>query len=683
MVVFVLIAAVSHGALGRVYGPSTVFAPSMAIVGGLIASRRPRHLIGWLVLFIAFTQAFVETAGVYAHLAYDFQAALPAPDVAAWLSVWMWMPGLGSALTLLPLLFPTGHLLSRRWRWVSGLSVLALTVGISAIAVASWPLRGPRLHSSGGPPPGSLVAIIFPAAGLVVGCCAVAALVSVVQRYRRSAADERHQLKWVGFGAAILVASATSDFITLPPGSAAQVLWLILAPIGALALPVAIGIAILRYRMYDIDLVISRTLAYGALAAMISTVYVAIVVGLGTLAGGGGRPNLLLSIVATAVVAVGFQPARERLQRVANRLVYGTRSTPYEVLSEFSERVAGSYAADDLLPRMAQVLGEGTGAERAAVWLRGGGQLRPAACWPPGGTNSSAPVDVIGQVIPVIPDADRAVPVRHQGELLGALCVSKRSGESLTPIEDKLLDDLANQAGLVLKNVGLTADLHARLDELRASRQRMVTAQDAERRRLERNLHDGAQQNLVALKVKLGVAELMAVKDMAMAKQLMGELKGDIDEALETLRDLARGIYPPLLAQKGLLAALEAQARRATVTVDIRGEGVTRYAQEVEAAVYFCCLEALQNVQKYASAASVLVSIGERAGDLWFEVKDDGAGFDTVAVRRSSGLTNMSDRLDALGGTLEIASAPGKGTIVRGRLPSRNHAPRAGPSCAP
>jgi signal transduction histidine kinase len=428
-------------------------------------------------------------------------------------------------------------------------------------------------------------------------------------------------------------------------------------------------IAITRYHLYDIDVLISRTVVYAALAAFITAVYVGIVVGVGTLVGSGGRPNLALSIVATAIVAVAFQPVRERLQKVANRLVYGKRATPYEVLSHFSERVAESYAADEVLPRMARVLADGTGAARAGVWLRAGDTLRRAASWPVDSV-SAQPARVVDDSIPDLPEADRAVEVRHQGELLGALTVSKRQGESLTPVEEKLLDDLAAQAGLVLKNVGLTDELLQRLEDLRASRQRLVAAQDDERRRLERNLHDGAQQNLVALKVKLGLAEMLADKDAARSRALLSELKADADEALETLRSLARGIYPPLLADRGLQAALESQVRKATLPVEVEAVGLARYPQEVEAAVYFCCLEALQNVQKYAEAASALLKLDGADGVLTFEVIDNGKGFDAATVKRGAGLTNMTDRIDALGGTFEMSSTPGSGTRVRGSLPA-------------
>ena len=253
--------------------------------------------------------------------------------------------------------------------------------------------------------------------------------------------------------------------------------------------------------------------------------------------------------------------------------------------------------------------------------------------------------------------------------MLGALSIVKRRGESLTPVEEKLLDDLAHQAGLVLKNVGLTADLQRRLDELRASRQRLVSAQDAERRRLERNLHDGAQQHLVALKVKLGLAEMIALKDPEKAKATLQQLKADADEALETLRDLARGIYPPLLAEKGLPTALESQARKATVPVAVDADGVGRYPQELEAAVYFCVLEALQNVQKYAGASQATVRLRETGVMLQFEVDDDGVGFEIDRARKGAGLTNMQDRLDALGGSLVIERRTPSGTRVSAALP--------------
>jgi signal transduction histidine kinase len=387
---------------------------------------------------------------------------------------------------------------------------------------------------------------------------------------------------------------------------------------------------------------------------------VAVVVGAGALVWSQG--NVALSVAATAIIAVAFQPVRERARRFANRLVYGKRATPYEVLSEFAGRVGGAYSSEDVLPRMARILAEGTGANRAEVWLRVGSELRRAAAWPSSSGDGSSSLHLEGEGLPAIPGADRAHEVRHRGELLGALAVTKPPSEPLTPAEDRLVEDIASQAGLVLRNVRLIA-------ELRESRQRIVAAQDSERRRIERNIHDGAQQQLVALAVKLRLARQLMSTDGARAEALMAALEGEASAALEDLRDLARGIYPPLLADQGLLAALRAQARRSPNEVAVEADGVGRYPQEAEAAVYFCTLEALQNVAKYAEASRATVRLSDGAGELRFEVTDDGQGFDPEAVHHGTGLQGMADRLAAVGGELEVRSRPGAGTTVSGRLP--------------
>lgn len=399
-------------------------------------------------------------------------------------------------------------------------------------------------------------------------------------------------------------------------------------------------------------------------------VYVAIVVGVGNLVDSSEEPNLGLSVVATAVVAVAFQPVRERVQHLANRVVYGRRASPYEVLSEFSDQVAETHATEDVLPRMARAIKEGVGAERAEVWLRAGGQLRPAASYPHHGVNAARSLAVPDGQLPSFEGVDRAIAVRHQGQLLGALTVVKPSAEPMTPAEDKLLGDLASQAGLVLRNVGLTAELLARLDELQESRKRLVAAQDQERRRLERDLHDGAQQYLVALKTRLTLAKKLGERDPTQALGLIAGLEELAGETLDTLRDLARGIYPPLLAGEGLKAALEAQARQATIPVAVRAEGLTRYPQEIEAAVYFCCLEALQNAAKHAQTSQAVVSLFEDNRSLVFSVEDDGQGFDPATTPKGRGTQNMLDRVEALGGTFEVRSSPGRGTIVTGQIPT-------------
>jgi signal transduction histidine kinase len=642
-------------------------------LGALIVIRRPRHPVGWLLLAsVSISQLDQGLISNFVIYAVDIRhRAISGGDLVGSFQAMMWLLFVMPIAVFLPLVFPTGRLLSRRWRPVVWVAVIAMVVGFVANGLS--PNQDPTNYVAGVRPlslPEPYAAIARVLSAPIVVLLPILILVSVsalALRYRSGSAEERHQIKWLLAAIAFAGASGGASLIS---GSIGHPIPLLqdLDIVGIALIPMSAAIAVLKYRLYDIDVVISRALVYGSLAAFITAIYVGIVVGLGSLVGSGGKPNLVLSIIATGIVAVAFQPVRERLQKVANRVVYGKRATPYEVLSQFSERVAETYAGGEALPRMARVLAEGTGADRADVWLRTGATLRLSASWPER-AREEEPLLVRDQALPEVPGADRAVAVRHQGELLGALAVTKRAGESLTPIEQKLVDDLAQQAGLVLKNVGLTSELLARLDDLRASRQRLVAAQDQERRKLERNLHDGAQQNLVAIKVKLGLAEMFAAQDPGKAKAMLVELAAAADEALDTLRDLARGIYPPLLADKGLKAALSAQARKATLHVRVEADGVGRYDQDVEAAVYFCCLEALQNVQKYADATKATIRLSEADGGLRFEVEDDGKGFDPATQKKGSGTQNMEDRLDALGGSVEVRSAPGHGTAVVARLP--------------
>ena len=251
--------------------------------------------------------------------------------------------------------------------------------------------------------------------------------------------------------------------------------------------------------------------------------------------------------------------------------------------------------------------------------------------------------------------------VRHLGELLGALSVTMPPSDPMNPSKERLVRDLAAQAGLVLRNVRL-------IEELRASRRRIVTAQDERAKQLERNLHDGAQQQLVALAVQLSLARRLAERDAPEMAATFDGLQAAATDALENLRDLARGIYPPLLADQGLVAALEAQARKAALPVEVEGMGLGRYPQEVEAAVYFCCLEALQNVAKYANASSARLRLAYLDGTVSFEVSDNGTGFDPEHTSLGTGLQGMKDRLESLGGTLTIDSSPSAGTTVGGAI---------------
>jgi signal transduction histidine kinase len=273
--------------------------------------------------------------------------------------------------------------------------------------------------------------------------------------------------------------------------------------------------------------------------------------------------------------------------------------------------------------------------------------------------------------LPVLGPEDpgtRVVPVRHGDELLGAISLTKPREEALTSTENSLLQHLASQASLVMRNAQLTAELRATIDELRASRRRLVEAQDAERRKIERNLHDGAQQQLIALSIHLGLlAE--AADDADFVRQAIPDLKAQLSAALDDLRALARGIYPPLLADQGLVVALRAQVTRASVPVALEAEQIGRYSPDAESTVYFCTLEALQNVAKHARASQAVIRLSGNGDGLEFSISDDGAGLPAGGLRAGTGMQGMADRLAAHGGTLDVRSEPGQGTTISGRLP--------------
>jgi signal transduction histidine kinase len=623
-----------------------------AVIGIVLASRRPRNPIGWLFLLAGFTLGLSGFAAAYGvHALWADPGSLPAGHLAVWAASWIGFIPL-AALTFLLILFPTGR--PRTPRWATAAKAVGVgwmvTIGASALfSTLSWndPFR--EQQRDPGPVGTILVLLIFIVP--IVGSFATS-LAAVINRFRHTTGDERLQLKWFAVGTAMVIVTILATIpkntpVTVALQDAAIIFWF-----------VAIAIAILKYRLYEIDVVLNKAVVYGTLAVFITLVYVGLVVGVGALVGNNRSP--LLSAVAAAVVAVAFQPVRQWAGRLANRIVYGSRATPYEVLSDFAERIAGTYAAADVLPRMAQIVAAGTGADRAVVWLCIGDELRAEAS--SDGSPVTSVVTVGGNTPPDALDGETAVPVTYQGDLLGAISIRMPRGEPLNQAGERLVADVASQAGLVLSNARL-------IEELRASRQRIVSAQDQARRRLERNIHDGAQQQLVALAVKLRLLGSMVGKDETKERALADQLVGDTQDALENLRDLARGIYPPLLQDAGLVAALQAQARKNAVPTTVEADGIARYPQDLEAAVYFCTLEALQNTAKYADATSVTVRLAESDGELTFDVTDDGSGFDPTVNGHGSGLQGMADRLEALGGRLDVRSAEGLGTTISGVLP--------------
>ncbi len=632
-----------------------------APVGALIVSRRPGHPVGWLMLSISLAG---WTGGVLAEAARQLYGPAPGLGAALFIASDTLFKAVFLLFGLLLLLFPTGRLPSPRWRWPLAVGFVALGWAAALEAVTPGPLADYALPAPPSNPfaiqalSGSARYVGLPAFVGFFGFLLLAAA-SVVLRFRRAGPELRLQLKWFSLAAVVLIASLVAGnlFAVVAEGGRgwSPVPFEILELAGAAGMAAAIGIAILRHRLFDIELVISRAAAYAALAALITVLYVAVVAGVGGLLAAGSASRLLLAVVVTAVVAAAFQPLRARVERLADRLVYGRRSVPYEVLAGFTAQLDGSQTSLELLPVMATMLAQGTGCDAATVWLGENSGDLPASSYP-----EHQLVD---------PDAaTRTVLVQHSGNRLGRLAVLRRSGHALSPTEERLMDGLAVQAGLVLHNAGLQEELHRRLEELRESRHRLVAAQDEARRRLERDLHDGAQQQLISLRMKLGLATTIAGRKPGELEPLLQEMQTELGEALDSLRTLARGVYPPLLEAEGLRAALRARARQVPIAVDVSC-GDERYPRELEGAVYFCCSEALQNVAKHSRATRGSIRVWRQDGRLWFEVMDDGRGLDTAAPKAAGGLQNIRDRLDVLGGGVEVRSAPGAGTSLTGWLP--------------
>ena len=407
-------------------------------------------------------------------------------------------------------------------------------------------------------------------------------------------------------------------------------------------------------------------LVLAGLVAFVGAVYVVVVIVGGRIVGGPDAPSMLLSVTATAVVAVGFEPARRKLEGWANRLVGRPHPLPYAVLAQFTPDTGAS--VQETPAWMAKALAAGLGARRVQVWLVTRGRIRLAADLPGGNGDTPTPPDPTAEPTP----GRHVRPVRHNGELLGVLVVEERAGERLTPVETGLLDDLAAQAGLVLHNLGLATELHeqlleisARADLLRTSRREVVASEDVERRLLERDIHDGAQQQLVALAVNIRLVQSLLTRSPHRAAKLLESLDRSAERAGTDLLEVVVG-RPRLLAESGLATALRAAADASPLPVELVNNGLGRYPADVELALYFCCLEALQNVAKHAAAHAVVIELHGDERGVNACVSDDGRGFD-VQTSSDGGLAHMAERIKEVGGTVSISSGSmGSGAINSG-----------------
>lgn len=547
-------------------------------------------------------------------------------------SVWTEVPSFMLVLTVGLQVFPDGKPLSARWRWVVRASVGLVIAFAVLFGLASHPLSTTPIGSESFPGfVGALMDVLSSVALAVIGL----SIVSLVLRYRRGSQETRHQIRWI--------AIAGLGLLAVLPVSGPQTLWLLL--IAEAALIAAFAIAITRYKVYAVDIVISKVVTYGSLALLIAILYaVSVSAFIFAFAGWEQRDlGLVLPMGATVLVALAFEPLRRRLQKYTNRLVYGRRAAPAEVLSDLADQLDDvSIAAD--LAGLATLLREGTAADEAIVWLRVGEEFRAVAASPHEAVPDKPEIGSASD----LPQSsvELSVEVTHAGETLGALQIRKSRAHAVTTADRVLLDDVAAGAALLMRNLRLNAELAERAQQLEASRRRLIAAQDAVRHRLERDLHDGAQQQVVALKVKLGLARSLAQREGLDA--IGGHLEAlseETDQAVAQMRRIARGIYPPLLEAEGLATALGAVQRTFERPVQVSLSDIGRHSRQVEETVYFGVITAI-SASLTAGATSVDVAIKGVGG--WLEIV---VGSDLAATPDTTALV---DRFEALGGEFEV-----------------------------
>ncbi len=652
---------------------AVAFALTLAwALAATIASRAPGLAGQWHVAGGALAGAMALTAARLASRASPGQHELPrtVATIAGALVI--------AATVHFVLAAPDGRL--------SGAARRAAAAVVYLAALAA----GVSLAATGRHVPAAAAAVIWPVA---VACALPAARL----RYLRLGGRDRERMQWLAAGLvlagnAALVCGVLHMLVGWPGPVAA------VAAGATVAVPAGLVAATVTQLGPQAGRLLVHLLSLAGFSVVVSGIYLVIVLGLGQPPGGHADREILgLSMLAAAVAAIGYLPARDRLMASATRLVYGAREAPDEVLRTFGSRMTRAVAMDELLLQLAESLRKTMTLTSAEIYTGSGEVLERTVSVPDAGRRSL----IIGErERPVVTRAGvsgnawasiwlpallggreraqlRVAPISHAGELLGLLVVERAGhADAFTEEDERVLTELARQAGLAFYNVRLDAALQTTLDELRRqadelreSRARIVASGDAERRRVERDLHDGAQQHLVALAVTLRLTTDIIADDPAAGIEMLGQMAQDVQATIQELRELAHGIYPPLLADNGLAEALRAAAARAPIPVTVSADGIGRYSQGVETAVYFCCLEALQNAAKHAPEATARLRLSEESGGLLFSVSDDGPGFDAARVRAGHGFVNMSDRLGAIGGTVRWVSQPGRGSTISGSVP--------------
>src|SRR5215216_2794014 len=663
-------------------------------IGALVASRQPKNTVGWILCALGLLFTSSVASGQYAIYALVSSASsLPGGGTAAWLEAFLGGRINFTMFALLLLLFPNGRPPLHRWRAVLWLDLIAAML-IFAGSFKPGPMETSSLRVANpfGIEQISALLNALSSVGLYLALALTAVgAVSLMVRFRRSRAEERQQIKWFAFAGAIMSAViAVGPFLwSLPPSSpAVTLIWPVLFLSAGSTIPVATGIAILKYRLYDIDLLISRTLVYGALTVCIVGIYVLVVGYLGALFA--SRGNLVISIFAAGLVAIMFQPLRERLQRIVNRLTYGERDDPYRVLARLGRRLEATIAPEAVLPAIVENIARALRLPQVAVWLAEDDTLRLGAA------HGSAPTSLTVQDARAVESLRHAtdalhpkdlgssgeygdvlagsgvsliLPLTHQGAFVGALCLAPRSpGEEFSPADRLLLRDLATQSGAAAHEVQLTGALRSSLEDLRCSRERLVEAQEEERRRIQRDLHDGLGPVLASMRLRLeaclDLAEGTAAPlsgDLERLYELVGQATGDI-------RRLVYDLRPPVLDQLGLVPAVRQHCERFERETGIKTGLVTASELSVPAAAEVTALrvvqEALVNVQKHARASRAVVQLEKQGEWLLVRVTDDGKGLLLSANGASvgTGLLSMRERAELLGGTLNVDNRPEGGT---------------------
>jgi signal transduction histidine kinase len=669
-----------------VAGGPTTLALSVGLFGALILWLQPRNRIGGLLLWTGVGFALgVLSSGTLDYAAHG--GGVPHGLAQAAFG-WIWVTAaLSASWALLILWFPEGSFPSAGWRrfFVAGATLNVL------LAASCYLLSPSTVYEffSGttvpayvhGPFPTDAGRRLGNLGGLIL-LVPLVSLGGLAQRYRGANPVVRQQIKWLIVPAAIGIVFQIVGIPLYTHGSTAWAIGAVLSMVGQPVTVVGATVGILRYRLWEIEVVVSRALVYAVLWAGLTALLLVPALAAGLLVGG---RSALAAVVIALLVAVLFTPVSRRLERVAERLVYRHRKAPHVLLTGFWETLRTT-GLGELGPLVASAVHGGLAVEWAGAFVLAGGSLRPLGALAPAARVSDAtvaqlrgspglvlagpPPDELASLWPGEPAA--VVPLVAGEELVGVLACGPRRGDALRAADFELLELLGRETALRLRNLGLESQLRDRLalieaqaDELRRSRQRLVTAQDEERRRIERNLHDGVQQQLVSLAVRL---QRLAHDE---ADGLLADLAAEAEQAVFALQELGRGIFPSVLADQGLTAALRTQAARMPLAVKIEADDELagrRLDAELEAALYFVALEALTNAQKHAPAAAVLVRLGREDGSVVLSVSDDGPGI-ARRDRAGTGLQNMADRIAAVDGTFVVERTTAGGTLVRASVP--------------